>query len=162
MLKSSETVINPSALNDWFLSLPPERQAILREDKWMLAEAAFAAGREQAVLAPKILSEKVFEAGFDITEISGEVWNGLMQKYRLSLSEDRKTGWVWEGSCGKVITHYDPITGVCYRDGNDVRPDFASYIGISGNAEFVASLFVDIKRNADCIKAEAFGRRPYI
>jgi hypothetical protein len=39
---------NPSAMNDWFLSLPPERQAILREDKWMLAEAAFAAGRDSA------------------------------------------------------------------------------------------------------------------
>lgn len=62
MAKSSETVINPSALNDWFLSLSPERQAILREDKWMLAEAAFAAGREQAVRASNILPEEVFEA----------------------------------------------------------------------------------------------------
>lgn len=26
-------------VNQWFLSLPPERRAILREDKWMLAEA---------------------------------------------------------------------------------------------------------------------------
>jgi hypothetical protein len=162
MSTSSETFINPSALNDWFLSLPPERQAILREDKWMLAEAAFAAGREQAVRASKILPEKVFEAGFDITEISGEVWDDLMQKYRLSLIEDQKAGWVWLGDCGKVITQYDPITGACHRDENDVRPDFASYIGISGNADFVASLFVDIQRKADSIKAESFGRRPYI
>lgn len=33
------------SVNQWFLSLPAERQAILRDDKWMLAEAAFAQGR---------------------------------------------------------------------------------------------------------------------
>ena len=31
-------------LNQWFLSLAPGRQAILVEDKWMLADAAFEAG----------------------------------------------------------------------------------------------------------------------
>lgn len=35
-----------SDLNDWFLSLPHGRQMILREDKWMLANAAFEAGRD--------------------------------------------------------------------------------------------------------------------
>jgi hypothetical protein len=44
-----------TAMNDWFLTLPPERQAILREDKWMLAEAAFAAGREDAMANAKPL-----------------------------------------------------------------------------------------------------------
>jgi hypothetical protein len=33
-------------LNDWFTALPKGRQAILREDKWMLAHAAFEAGRQ--------------------------------------------------------------------------------------------------------------------
>ena len=32
-------------LNDWFLSLPAGRQAVLLEDKWMLAGAAFLAGK---------------------------------------------------------------------------------------------------------------------
>lgn len=32
--------------NEWFLSLPEQRQAILRNDKWMLAQAAFDAWRE--------------------------------------------------------------------------------------------------------------------
>lgn len=35
-----------SCLNAWFLSLEPGRQAVLREDKWMLAGAAFDAGRQ--------------------------------------------------------------------------------------------------------------------
>lgn len=34
-----------SELNDWFLSLPEARQAGLRDDKWFLAEVAFAAGK---------------------------------------------------------------------------------------------------------------------
>lgn len=33
-------------VNQWFLSLAPERQAVLREDKWMLAEAASQAATE--------------------------------------------------------------------------------------------------------------------
>ena len=32
-------------LNDWFLSLPEGRRAVLLEDKWMLAGAAFFAGK---------------------------------------------------------------------------------------------------------------------
>jgi len=40
------THASPSALNDWFLSLPKGRQDILKDDKWMLAEAAFRHGIE--------------------------------------------------------------------------------------------------------------------
>lgn len=41
-----------SAFNQWFLSLEPGRQAVLREDKWMLADNAFQAGEEskQAII----------------------------------------------------------------------------------------------------------------
>lgn len=34
----------PPSFNAWFITLPEGRQAILREDKWMLAQAAFDAG----------------------------------------------------------------------------------------------------------------------
>jgi hypothetical protein len=34
-----------STMSKWFGSLTPERRAILREDSWMFAEAAFAAGK---------------------------------------------------------------------------------------------------------------------
>jgi len=32
--------------NEWFISLPEGRQSVLREDKWMLANAAFEAAKE--------------------------------------------------------------------------------------------------------------------
>lgn len=55
-LRGDETAVAPSDLtdvlstkrppsfNEWFLSLPEGRQAALRDDKWMLAQAAFDAG----------------------------------------------------------------------------------------------------------------------
>jgi hypothetical protein len=39
-------------LNDWFLSLPEGRRAVLLEDKWMLAGAAFLAGKSITPAAP--------------------------------------------------------------------------------------------------------------
>lgn len=33
--------------NEWFISLPEGRQAVLREEKWMLADNAFQAGLAQ-------------------------------------------------------------------------------------------------------------------
>ncbi len=41
---ASRTDREPPHLNAWFLSLEPQRQAVLREDTWMLADAAFRAG----------------------------------------------------------------------------------------------------------------------
>jgi len=105
---------------------------------------------------------KAFEAGFDITVISGEAWRRLMRKYGLKRVDDRKEGWTWIGAGGEVVAAYDPVSGVCHLDRSDVRPDFASYIGISGTADFVAGLFVDIKESAEFIKAENFGKRHYI
>jgi hypothetical protein len=40
---------SPSAFNDWFLSLPEGRQDILKDDKWMMAEAAFRQGVEVGI-----------------------------------------------------------------------------------------------------------------
>lgn len=49
-----------SRVNDWFLSLPPARQAVLRDDKWLLADAAFIAGQARAALSANH-SEQVLE-----------------------------------------------------------------------------------------------------
>jgi hypothetical protein len=48
---TSVTAARPAlSLDDWFASLTPEHQAVVREDKWMLARAAFEAGRQAAAL----------------------------------------------------------------------------------------------------------------
>lgn len=43
--KAEQQAVPEANLNDWFLSLPEGRQAVLRQDKWSLAHAAFEAGR---------------------------------------------------------------------------------------------------------------------
>ena len=48
-------------VNEWFFSLPPERQAVLHEDKWMLANAVAQAATE----AEREACSKVCEALYD-------------------------------------------------------------------------------------------------
>lgn len=42
---------NSSCVNEWFASLSAERQAVLREDKWMLVGAAFKAGQASSSIS---------------------------------------------------------------------------------------------------------------
>jgi len=50
--------------NKWFLSLEKGRQRVLIENKWMLADAAFLAGKEQAQreIAEKFDSDELITA----------------------------------------------------------------------------------------------------
>jgi hypothetical protein len=59
---------SPTSLNDWFLSLPKGRQDILKDDKWMLAEAAFRAGIE--------LGKRTVEEQCAVTTSSDKVVDG--------------------------------------------------------------------------------------
>lgn len=48
LAQQSATVASYETFNQWFLDQAPERQAVLREDKWMLACAAYEAGLRTA------------------------------------------------------------------------------------------------------------------
>lgn len=50
------------AFNGWFLSLEEGRQAVLRDDKWMLAEAAFEAGKRASSPPPAGRIERLISA----------------------------------------------------------------------------------------------------
>jgi hypothetical protein len=75
--KETQTVNEDSGIfesfNQWLLSLPRERTAILREDKWMLAEAAFAAGRAVGRQETDRLIEYSYIA---LREDDGSPWAG--------------------------------------------------------------------------------------
>lgn len=61
--------------NKWFMSLPEGRQAVLREDKWMLANAAFEAGsaiREEEIVKGGVIME-ASQYGAEAVTISTEV-----------------------------------------------------------------------------------------
>lgn len=48
---ATATAKQPTNVNDWFLSQERDRQDVLREDKWMLASAAFDAGLRSGAAA---------------------------------------------------------------------------------------------------------------
>ncbi len=50
-LSAAAPAVAHACCNSWFVSLPEGRQTVLRDDKWMLAHAAFEAGRAAATYA---------------------------------------------------------------------------------------------------------------
>jgi hypothetical protein len=109
------------------------------------------------------MTTRIFQAGFDITEIGAGAWLEIMKRYGLcDAVKDEKT-WLWKGPTGFVVTACNPITGIrsdCLEEAP--RIGYAGYIGIEGNAEFTAGVFVDIKKRAEHIKHESFGTRTFI
>lgn len=110
------------------------------------------------------------QAGFDLSAISIENWNLLLKKYSID-EEPVKTekGWVWlaryTNAYNFVVTANNPITGFYYHDrfGTDEsQPGYVGYVGIEGDAEFVANFFVDFKEMAEYVKDEVFGNRSFI
>lgn len=105
---------------------------------------------------------RIFEAGFDAVVIPGADWKAIMDDHKIAdaVLDGRK--WLWQGIDGFVVSSYNPITGQQAGDDRRVYLDYASSVGIEGNAEFVASVFVAISEKASEIKSEVFGRRHYI
>lgn len=68
--------------NSWFLSLPEGRQAVLRENQWMLADAAYQAGREsRSALEAPAAPESVRES--DVRDMIGMVESGQAEEHHL-------------------------------------------------------------------------------
>ena len=61
-----------SKFNKWFLAQEKGKQKVLREDKWMLADNAFIAGKEEAMreIAEKYKSETMITAEQAVEAIS--------------------------------------------------------------------------------------------
>jgi len=67
-------------VNEWFLTLPLKRQAVLREDKWMLAnaaaQAAIKAERERCALIADKQARKV-NSSWIAQEIAYDIRRGI-------------------------------------------------------------------------------------
>lgn len=110
------------------------------------------------------------QAGFDISEISPDNWQLLLDRYEID-KEPVKTdsGWIWQARYTNkynfVVTANNPITGLYYHNlygADKPTPGYIGYMGIEGDPAFVASFFVDFKELADYIKDEEFGKRSFI
>lgn len=87
-----------ATLNEWFLSLPEQRQVQLRDDKWMLANAAFMANRTAAPSQPVTLTEEVLEPIVKVIFDSG--WSACRDS---ELVGDNAKEFAWDMS-GDEIT----------------------------------------------------------
>jgi hypothetical protein len=105
---------------------------------------------------------RTFEAGFDAVMIPGADWKAIMDEHQIADAVLDGRTWRWQGPDGFVVTRFNPITGRQAGDDRRVEPDYASSIGIEGNAEFVASVYVAINDMATDSKSEVFGSRAYI
>jgi hypothetical protein len=105
---------------------------------------------------------RIFEAGLDAVLISGTVWKAIMDEHQIADAVLDGRTWRWQGVDGFVVTRFNPITGKQAGDDRRVEPDYASSIGIEGNAEFVASVYVAISEKATEIKSELFGSRQFL
>lgn len=109
------------------------------------------------------------QAGFDLSEMNVYVWEALLAFYNIS-DKPVKTdkGWIWKNrdlNGNFVVTSNDPISGLSYhnRYGEDnPQTGYLGYVGIEGDAGFVARFFVDFKEVADSFKDEEFGKRSFI
>lgn len=72
--------------NEWFLSLPDGEQAILKQDKWMLADAAFRAGQlsddPPDTLRPYEYEAEIhgFISKFTFNELNNDSFDDLFHK----------------------------------------------------------------------------------
>lgn len=106
------------------------------------------------------------KAGFDTTVIPLDQWNDMLYSYGLRSAERvSDQGWIWRFK-GKnvIVTSHEPKTGKHYSDlpWFNNEQDMLGYVGIEGDTDFVTKVFNDLKRNAEFVKDECFGRRDYI
>lgn len=97
-------------------------------------------------------SSSNFQAGFDLTDISGPKWQKLLKQMKIAdgvVTEVRKDWtdtvmrhWTWVASDGFIVTWCNPITGEHLApDMPEPHPDQLSYVGIEGTKEFVDAVF---------------------
>jgi hypothetical protein len=76
-------------MNEWFLSLPEGRQRVLHESKWMLAEAAYNAGKLSLSASERQVLDRFFKVTLhqlSTTSFEGQELTQGLQKLRKVLS----------------------------------------------------------------------------
>jgi hypothetical protein len=101
------------------------------------------------------ITPKAFVAGFDLTDISAEAWEILVNSLQLEYVHDIVEGYhVWVGNGVEIRTGNCPVTGVYGCVGKrELKVGYASYIGIycidEQDRDFI---FEYIEKNASFIK----------
>ena len=124
----------------------------------------------------RLLKEGKRQHGFDLTDFKSngfqKVLRGLGIKpkavHGTEVRGRKEHGWVWDGSGIRIVTGNNPITGEYHSRNKEGKPmrksekNYASYIGVEGNAKKVDLAVELIRKFADYIKNEDPNRRSYI
>ena len=101
----------------------------------------------------KVEEVAYIEAGFDLTTISAKDWMKLLEVLKIDANEPALTQsgaesyWSWQGQDFNINTTHNPLTGQDARgSGGKDQADYAGYIGIIGQSEFVNEIVKYIKR----------------
>ena len=99
--------------------------------------------------------DKIYECGFDLTEIGLKNFIKLLKLNDLKWTQRKKESgaYVWGFSDGYIVTGNCPLTGnYSHPEMREAEIGYASYIGVKGNKSFRDRVAKFIKRNATYIK----------
>ena len=119
---------------------------------------------QEASAKPKPMETKW---GFDLVGFVGaRGFVSVLSSVGISASQEPGRasggGFIWKGSGIIIVTGNNPITGEYMIPGRrEPQPGYASYMGIEGNAEKVATAVQAVKKYGD-YKEESPGRREFI
>ena len=109
--------------------------------------------------------------GFDLTDFNKGGFQETIKKLGISSKPSdfkfsgrtERAGFVWEGDGIKIVTGNNPISGEYgQNDRRENEKNYASYIGIEGNAEKVDNAVLLIKKNTSYRKGESPNEREFI
>jgi hypothetical protein len=107
-------------------------------------------------------SDNIIDHGFDLTSFEKPAnFEKLLKMLGLKGEGERgESGWEWKNNDIIIVTGNNPITGEYFRGNRENEPGYASYIGLTGNAD-------KVKKAADYIrkfdpKDESPGNRDFI
>ena len=104
--------------------------------------------------------------GFDLTDFKPGGYKKVLKALGIPMRSkigNPDKGFQWKGRGILIVTGNDPITGKFRNpDRRDPERNYASYIGIVGDADKVKQAVELIKKNTSYRKGESKGTRGYI
>jgi len=112
----------------------------------------------------KLNEDETAKWGFDLTQFKPGGFQKVLQALSIKPSPVKGSygEWEWKGNNILIATANNPITGKYYSGGRPDEKDYASYIGIEGDAKAVKKAVSLINKFADYIKGESKNTRDFI
>ena len=105
------------------------------------------------------------EYGFDLTNISSDNFKKILDEFELDYKSRKKFksyGWVWKNDKIEIVTGNDPVSGEHATGRREDEKGYASYVGISGEDEYVEKAAKMFKELSEWMKGQNSEWREFI